>query len=506
MKRSTRILLVLLALLMLCPLFAACAENPENNGDDGTSDIGDTTPGGSVTTDSNLDINGYKKDDLPDDLDFGQRKVNVLHWNTEKPEFFVEGMNGGSDDAIFTRNAQIENRLGVELVFTEEKGNADNQTAFIQKVEATRGEWDIIASYSRVAGSLSIRGLYADLNEVEDSYLNFDQPWWPTILVDTVTIGDALYFVSGDISTNVLHFMYTIYFNKDLKATYTDITEDFYELVAEGKWTINKLIGFASGRYQDDNSNGKGANHSNSDLEDTYGFCTIFYGVDAFYTGSGLKLVVQDDEKLLKISDDYTSDKAIDLVDRLGEFLAGPDCVTFMGSGQYRQPFVNGKALFCQERAYLASNYLTDDPFTYGILPTPKYDLKQEDYITIVGNPFTLYGIAIDCKDPLIMTAVIECWGSEGYRNTTPALFEETMKAKYSDKPEDAAMWDIIRTTACFDLGRLISKTEIGYYLSEEISKYACRGDSWASPGSTIASTASKTLEGIVEKYKAIQN
>ncbi len=493
-----------MAFLMLCPLLVACAEGPDSDGET-TPPNGETTPGDTVTTDNGLDSNGYLRDDLPDELDFSNRKINVLHWNTEKPEFFVESQNGGADDAIMTRNIHIEDRLGVELVFTEQAGNSSNQTAFIQKVETTRGEWDLIAAYSRVAGSLSIRGLYKDLNTIEDSYIDFEKPWWPKILVDTVTIGDSLYFVSGDISTNVLHFMYTIYFNKELKDTYTDITEDFYELVATGQWTINKLISLASDRYIDDNGDGKGAAHSNSDLEDTYGFCTIYYGVDAFYTGAGLKIVVQDDDKLLKISEDYTSDKAIELVDRLGDFLSGPDCVTFLGGGQYRQPFVNGKALFCQERAYLASNYLTENPFVYGILPTPKYNIQQKDYITIVGNPFTLYGISVDCQDPLTMTAVLECWGSEGYRNTTPAIFEETMKAKYSDKPDDAAMWDIIRTTACFDLGRLYSNAEVGYYLAEEPSKYASRGNSWATPSSTVSSTAGKKLEAIVEKYRAIQ-
>ena len=72
------------------------------------------------------------------------------------------------------------------------------------------------------------------------------------------------------------------------------------------------------------------------------------------------------------------------------------------------------------------------------------------------------------------MTAVIECWGSEGYRQTTPALFEETMKARYADAPEDAEMWSIIKTTITFDIGRLFTKDDVGYYLAEEPSKAAC--------------------------------
>lgn len=515
MKNITKLIVIILAIAMLCPVIASCTS-------DGEGSTTTTTPQQNVTEDPNgsgavtddpdapeLDADGYEKDDLWQyNLNYDGKKVQVLHWNSEENEFDIEATTGSKvDDAIYERNLAIESRLGVELFFTEQEGSAGKVSNFLQHVEANRETYDIIATYSRTAGTLSIRGLYANLYNIENSYLNFEQPWWPETLLDTVTIGDALYFCSGDASTNVIHFMYTIYFNKDLKDTYTDITEDFYELVESNQWTIDKLIGLTEGRYENTNTaNPDGANFDKSDLEDTYGFCTIDYGVDAFYTGSGLTLVTQDDEKMLRVHEDYTSLKAIDLVDKLQDWLTGPDCVVFRSSGQYRAPFVNGRALFCQERAYLAKRYLTDATFKYGILPTPLYNNKQNDYRSIVGNPFTLYGIAIDCKDKQAMTAVIECWGSEGYRKTTPALFYETMQARYADAPEDAKMWDLIKRTACFDIGRLLDKSELNYYMSEEPSNAACStSGSWSRSSKMIASAIEKKLETIVESYRKNQ-
>ena len=107
------------------------------------------------------------------------------------------------------------------------------------------------------------------------------------------------------------------------------------------------------------------------------------------------------------------------------------------------------------------------------------------------------------------MTAVIECWGSEGYRKTTPALFEETMKARYADATDDADMWNIIRNTACFDLGRLYAKQELGgYYIAEEISKVACGNNAgnWASRFDSIKTPMIASLKQIVEKYRALQD
>ena len=87
----------------------------------------------------------------------------------------------------------------------------------------------ISPTYSRTAAVLSTRGLYYNLNAIEDNYINLEQPWWPDCITSTVTIGDAIYFITGDCSTNVLHMMYTIWINKDLIKEYN--LEDPYTLV-----------------------------------------------------------------------------------------------------------------------------------------------------------------------------------------------------------------------------------------------------------------------------------
>ena len=512
MRNITKLLLLVLVVAMLCPVFASCTDNGGKTDTTTTQSSGDIggTPGGE-------EDEPYEKDDLDQyNLNYNDDKIQILHWNSEEPEFEIETTDGTKvNDAIYNRNLAIETRLGVELVFNEQAGNSSNITNFVKHYETTESDkpYDVIATYSRTASALSVKGAYADLNSIDGSYINFEKPWWPSSVIDTLTIGDALYYCSGDVSTNIIHFMYTIYFNKDLAANYTDIDFDgednFYDLVRNKKWTIDKLIKFSSGRYEDLDTDGEGANFASSDLDDAYGFCTIYYGVDAFYTGAGMNIVERDEtgEHLIKLSDDYTSEKAINLVEKLQDWLCGPDCVTWAsGSGQYRQPFVNGNALFCQERAYLAKKYLGEVGFTSGILPTPLYNTKQADYRSVVGNPFTLYAIPNYCEDKQEMTAVIECWGSEGYRQTTPALVEETMKARYADAPEDAEMWSLIKRTITFDIGRLFTKDDVGYYLAEEPSKIACTaGGIWSTRYNAIAKSISDNIIKISNAYKAWQ-
>jgi hypothetical protein len=107
----------------------------------------------------------------------------------------------------------------------------------------------------------------------------------------------------------------------------------------------------------------------------------------------------------------------------------------------------------------LASSY-GDCEFV--ILPCPKYDKDQKDYITVMGNPFTLYAIASDIAKPDMASAVIECFASEGYRIVTPAVFELSLKTRYVDDPISSEMYDIIRANITYDIGRLFSGSLIG--------------------------------------------
>lgn len=513
MKLFTRITTLVLALLMVCAMVVACANNPD--------DPADTTPSGNVadssnTDDPNADPNaglydedGYLKDDLPEDLKYNNAEVMVLHWNAERDEFVSEGQTGDNImDAIWSRNVAIEERLGVTLKFEECEGNTSNVSKFVQKVanSFSAGEkvYDIIATYSRTAGDLAYKGYYADLNAIDENYINLEKPWWPEALTSTASVGDSLYFVSGDVSVNTLHFMYTIYYNQQLMTNLglTDPTE----YVLNHTWTLDKLIEMSSEQYQDLDQDSKQSD------DDFYGFTTIYYGADAFYTGSGLKIIESTgDDDLLKISDDYFGEKAINLVEKLGAWLTTDSCyVSNSGAAvSFAVPFVNGNALFCQNRVYLADNKhssgLNDVDWKYGLVPTPLYDENQEDYITVIGNPFTLYGIMTDCDEQSRMTAVIECWASEGYRKTTPALFYTNMKYKYTQLDVSAQMFDILRETQSYDMGRILGKS-FASIPSELPSKAACEGRSWASQARSLQKTMPKQLNTIIEGFQKIQS
>ncbi len=495
MKR--KFIALTLAALMLLPAFAGCAggtENAKEDGDPAVGEVAEPTAGETPeeeAADENLDANGYLKDDLPE-LDFGAQNVTVLYWSdVENAEFEVEELNGEIvNDAIFQRNLDVEDRLNVKYTWIGTPGNNGSKDKYVAVAQASvaagDGAYDIYAAYSRTIGASVVNSLTRPLQDSQ--YIDYAKPWWPDNLLEESMIHDRLYFVSGDISTNVLHMMYCIYYNKQLLEDY-NLPVPTDEVFA-GTWTVDRLVELTADAYTDLNGNGK------QDINDRFGFTITDFHNDAFYTGSGLKLVEKDPDTVLKISEDFYSEKAVDLLAKIGPWEATD---TVYQAGDYETPFTEGRALFNVNRAHYASKALRDSELTYGILPVPKYDENQQNYRTVMGNPITLYAVSRDSAVPDVDEAVLECMASEAYRLTTPAIFENNMKKKYSISDVNAQMYDIVRETVSFELGRFFNQ-----YLSDITDIYfravVQNNQNWASTSEKQRKVLNKQIEKLVEK------
>ncbi len=502
-RLSSRFLCAALCVLMLIPALSSCAsrqketEPTETKGkisDVSAEPAGEDGPGEETNeADPLYDANGYLKDSLPE-LDFGGQTVSVLYWSdAEDPEFDVEEFTGEIvNDAIRQRNIDTEDRLHIVYNWVGTPGNNSNKENYLGQAQASvqsgDGAYDIFASYSRSIGATVVNNLTRTLQDSE--YLDFEKPWWPNNMLEESTIHDRLYFVSGDISTNLLHIMYCFFYNRELIEDYQ--LEAPTDLVFEGTWTVDKLISMTSDAFRDLNGNGR------KDPKDAFGFTLVDFHNDAFYSGAGLRLLEKDPDEVLKVSEDFYGDRAVDLLAKLGPWEA-TNVVYLADEELFELPFTEGRALFTVSRAHYAANALRDTELVYGILPVPKFDEHQESYRTIPGNPITLYAVSIDSRIPDIAEAVLECMGSEAYRLTTPAIFENNMKKKYSVDDINAQMYDIVRGSLSFELARFFNQ-----YLNGITDIYfhavTANSQNWASESARIRRPMDKTLQKMVDK------
>ena len=484
-------------------------------------------------------------DNLPDDLDYNDDTITYLYWTStggEKPEFAQsEEVDDAVLSSIYKRNEAIKSRLGVDFNFISEPGDSERRAPFIARVQRAKDsgthDFDLIGGWASNAGSLLVAGLIQNITATEKNYIDIYKPWWPENLTHNLAIANNLYFVSGDCSTNAIYQMIGIFFNKDMvNERYEQEAEAYfasnphvktpesgaeggntatnmiYEKTYAGKWTLDEFIHLASNTYVDKRGDGV-------TIDDTFGACGRQNVCCSFYAGANLRIMEPTtDGSVLKISDDWTSTKTVRLVAKLHTLFGTNSYYNdeVSGTTAYGRPFYNGTAYFMVGYMQQAEDSLVnnDNVENYGILPIPKYDLNQKNYYTIIGPRYSLYCIFVDFdtrgnfQETLSMfTAVLECWGSEAYRKTTPVIFELNMKLKSSPTQCEADMCEIIRASIELDIGRVLrsaltgdpNKTYVADYLP---IRAALAGTSWVATYSSDYTRITNNLAKFVNDLR----
>ena len=178
-------------------------------------------------------------------------------------------------------------------------------------LNADAHDFDIIAGYSQTMCTLSSTGMLYNL--LDTAYLDFETAWWPQNMLEEFTIANKLCICSGDIAPTTLYMLYGMFYNKDMLKNYAELIEPSQH-VDEGTWTMETMLAMTSGIYNDLNNNQK------ADKDDSFGFTSLNWHFDAIYYGCGMTMLEKDPDptKLLKIADDWTSEKAISLGNTVG--------------------------------------------------------------------------------------------------------------------------------------------------------------------------------------------
>ena len=475
-----KIFSLFLAVLMLLPLAVGCAESGGNDTTD--AGAGTNSPSGATTvpeTESPFDEDGYLKDRIPADINYGGEVVNVLYWNNAKNvEYTAEDDGDSVNSSIYYRNLKVEDRIGVTFNWIGEKGDYGQRNDFNNLIAADlSGDcvYDIISAYSTTIAMAATYGYAVDLMEYSN-ILALDMPWWGSDLTDMATINGKLYFATGDISTNYLLRMYGTFFNKSI--INDNKLENPYDLVDNGNWTVDKFIEIASSI--------KGEPTGGGDI--TYGFVHDAITVEALFYGSDLCFVDKDADDMPKLSESWNGDRALSLTEKVSAY-----CKTASVLGDSKQDenvFTAGNSLFIIYPLDFAMNYLHGGSVDFGIAPIPKYDSNQKDYSTTLNYKYSLYMISNGSDIPEVAAYALEALASSSYRTVTPNLYEVAMKIRYTTDTTSQRMIDHIRNGVSFEVGRTF--THVFDYETYRAIRKALAGT--AEEGWSSASAAHKPV------------
>jgi hypothetical protein len=152
----------------------------------------------------------------------------------------------------------------------------------------------------------------------------------------------------------------------------------------------------------------------------------------------------------------YTDEKVTGVYEKIYKIIIEQNAYYVTDQSKYDtmfEVFSEGRALFSVMTLKLISTYLSDMEDGYGILPTPKYDTFQQEYMSFVNGSGGLVMMSKNVADPEFAGAVMEGMAAYNYSHVTPNMFQVITKLQVAQDPASARMVDLIIRNRVFDLG-----------------------------------------------------
>ncbi len=440
---------VLLCTATLLTLFASCKRQGE---EEATSTLPtDDSATVETTTAVQTDENGYLLDDLPVTADVN-RDMTIYAWQDQRGWEWCDESEYPTallDQALYTRQKKIEERFGVTLTREYHLGSWDYREEYVanlaKRVLINDHAYDLVDQYLPAAGLATIQNLYTDLTQVNN--LNFAQPWWPSRLVETASVGDKLYFATGDISPTFLINIHCMFANTQLydNLNLSQYVEgrDVFEVVRDFDWTLETMLLLAL-NHVDTNEGYYGLTAENK------------VQADGFLYGGNFILIKTDENNLPALSPDLTSPKLSDWYDEVQKIFTdsyeGVSCD--IGINTFKQK----KSIFLASTLNNSKKF-SEEGVSFTALPIPLRDGEQQQYCTTTNFWVSMFSIPADAKNKDESGMIMEALASEGYRGITDVVYYNLFKKRYSTASgaDSAAMFDLVSDSVVFDGARMFA-------------------------------------------------
>ena len=385
----------------------------------------------------------YGNVDVPE-MDYKGYKFRILADSKDKDssEIYADSVNGTAiNDAVYMRNIAVSAKYNI---FIEGWFSDNPETAAKKSVQSGDNNFDIFAIPMYRSAQLATQGCLIDLYCIP--YIDFDKPWWDKNAIKQLSIMTKLHFTTSDLLISHNDATSIFLFNKRL---FVDCGfEDPYNLVKEGKWTVDKMFEMSKKAARDLNGDGK-----IDAKNDMFGLLVYDASIYKNVLGSGSSFVMKDandlpyldlTERLLK-----SFNKWINIYKADSTFVPWEPWEW----SQFDVLFREYRALFMYSDMSVVPMQRTYEA-DFGILPNPKIDENQESYVNAV-NPFISNSVSIPVTNSdLERTGIIlEAMTAESYYTLRPAYYDLAVSTKFYRDEESSEMLDIIFANRFYDLG-----------------------------------------------------
>ena len=440
-----RALAIMLVILTLCSV--ACANDSNGETPDETTPAADNAQstsaptGDDSATDPSETTEAELKPDLPDvdytgkSITFLEREIQIgsnvdVYFN----EIYADlSLAETVSNAVYNRNAAMIDKYGIEIISRREM-DSDISSVFSKGADAGDKVCDVLHANGTTTMPLANKGYLRDMNSLE--YVNYDNPWWMGMVMETSSISDKNAFAIGDTNIQAFTAVSATYFNKQLVEDLG--LENIYDQVKAGTWTLDKMYEYCrAGVAELDGDNVM-------TKEDRYGLLFNAYVWQPIYYGFGKAIVQKDADDVPFI--DLQDEKIFTPLSKAIDFLADDEvniCTSWASVGVQEDYFQNGHSLFYVQLMYSALEMRKGET-EFGIIPMPKYDESQDDYYHYIHNKSS-YTSVPKINEDLEMTGIIlEDMAYYSYKLVRPDFFDVLLDGKVARDEESTEMLDYI--------------------------------------------------------------
>ena len=245
-------------------------------------------------------------------LDFSGYEFRVMdrsdEYNAdwETIDVWAEAEDGDTiTDAVFKRNRILEEAMNIKISENKVKLPYDSAK---KAVMAGTDDFDVFTDGLSHLATIAVGGYLTDLTTMDT--LQLSNEWWDQDLNRDLTIANKLFFCTGDISIMDNYGTWCVMFNKDIAQNYD--LDNLYELVKDGKWTMQVMYDMAKEVTKDIDGNGT------LDDTDQWGYLTESYNQYGLWASGGQRITAKDKDDLPVLT--AFSDKSVEVIQLVTQF------------------------------------------------------------------------------------------------------------------------------------------------------------------------------------------
>ena len=433
--------------------------------------------------------------DLPEaDFNGEPFRIYVMYPEVYLYHFFVDEPDGEViNDMVYLRNAEVASRYNIVFEMHDENWvtGPDTIRTLISAGDDTYSL--MIASHNRLS-DIQVGGYLLPWEMAEA--VDMTKPYYVRNANETFSMGGNTMLLFGDYTDSLINLTWAFVFNKRLAEDY-DIT-GLYELVDEGKWTVDRFLSMIKGIYVDVNGDGKRGS------EDFYGYLADDYpSVDAWSRPLDMSAISKDEDDFPVL--DFLRESTVDAYTTVYEmYYNTPSIYHSFGAWGHVSTYANGNSIFASMMFRdIYGNSMRDMEDDYGVLPFPKLTEEME-YSTHLDGAFSALILPTTLSQEMlqrtgVITEALNAYSGEYVR---PAIYETTLKLKTTRDEESARMMDLILESRSFSFD---SMDELNFPLSP----ICVLRDNIAKGTQSITAyyekknkSVTKRLENLIKKFK----